>query len=141
MTRLIIPRIPKNFFKHIQQHIQTSIRIAFNYKILSSLFLCVTWHRILRGNTQPPITMSAQRSASRSASKGRSTSTGPSSSSISKVLQASGMKTVIIGKDKRSVFLPSLPTLSAPIHSRQTAFYRFSDELLCLEDDHTPAEL
>ncbi|GFH48490.1 predicted protein [Chaetoceros tenuissimus] len=84
--------------------------------------------------------MSAQRSASRSASRGRSPS-GPSSSSISKVLQASGMKDVIIGKDKRSVFLPSLPSLNAPIHSRQNAFYRFSDELLRLEDDHTPAEL
>ena len=84
--------------------------------------------------------MSAQRSASRSASRGRSSS-GPSSSSISKVLQFSGMKDVIIGKDKRSVILPSLPSLTAPIHSRQNAFYRFSDELLRLEDDHTPAEL
>ncbi|GFH46281.1 predicted protein [Chaetoceros tenuissimus] len=84
--------------------------------------------------------MSAHRSASRSASRGRSSS-GPSSSSISKVLQASGMKDVIIGKDKRSVILPSLPSLNAPIHSCQNAFYRFSDELLRLEDDHTPAEL
>ncbi|GFH59475.1 predicted protein [Chaetoceros tenuissimus] len=84
--------------------------------------------------------MSAQRSASRSASRGRSSS-GPWSSSISKVLQASGMKDVIIGKDKRSVILPSLPSLTALIHSRQNAFYRFSDELLRLEDDHTPAEL
>ncbi|GFH49023.1 predicted protein [Chaetoceros tenuissimus] len=84
--------------------------------------------------------MSAQRSASCSASRGRSSS-GPSSSSISKVLHASGMKDVIIGKDKRSVILPSLPSLTAPIHSRENAFYCFSDELLCLEDDHTPAEL
>ncbi|GFH50451.1 predicted protein [Chaetoceros tenuissimus] len=84
--------------------------------------------------------MSSQHSASHSASRGRSSS-GPSSSSISKVLQASGTKDVIIGKDKRSVILPSLPSLNAPIHSRQNAFYRFSDELLRLEDDHTPAEL
>ncbi|GFH50654.1 predicted protein [Chaetoceros tenuissimus] len=81
--------------------------------------------------------MSAQHS---SASRGHSPS-GPSSSSISKVLQASGMKDVTIGQDKRSALLPSLPSLNALIHSCQNAFYHFSDELLCLEDHHTPAEL
>jgi hypothetical protein len=51
MTPLII-LMNKEYIQHISKH---RTKVAFNYKISSSLFLCVTWHRILRGITHPPI--------------------------------------------------------------------------------------
>ena len=85
--------------------------------------------------------MSAQHHFKSSASRSRSSATSSSSGSISNILRAHGMKDIKIGKDQRSVLLPTLPPLDAAIHSRQQAFYRFSDEILCLENEHTPSEL
>ena len=42
VMRLIILKTPKN----ISNNIPNNEQIASNYKILSSLFLCVTWHRM-----------------------------------------------------------------------------------------------